>query len=194
MEGIGKSEEGYPEFAPTFSADIHFANVKGFRDLDFDAERCAELFTHPNIGIAEEDLSRIHINLRPDYKLGYSKKERRAIKAEDPDEYDTEHASCESIEEGDDSSKFGNQGDVLMTIVSDTKYEEDDLLRHEGVHAEEMLKKRNFFAQKARDFASPILDYFEERRADDAMEDPELSELGKDIITVNFDNKKGKKA
>lgn len=193
MEGVGKNNEEYPEFAPIFSADIHFANVKGFESLDFDAERCAELFTHPDIGIAEEDLGRIHINVRPDYKLGYSKKERKAIKAQDPKEYDSEHASCELIEEDDDSSKFGNQGDVLMTIVSGADFEEDELLRHESIHAEELLKNRNAFVSKAREFASPLLDYLEELRADGAMEDPELSELGEGIIKVNFEDKKARK-
>lgn len=128
---------------PSVSIDGHFANVPRLHEVRFDAVRCADLFMHPVIGIPEEALPRIHVYIRPDYQLAYTREERKALKAADPTEYDSESASCIPL---DENGPMGEKGDVLMTIVYGTHYTPNKLLCHEGVHAREMLRRRHWLS------------------------------------------------
>jgi hypothetical protein len=117
---------------PAVSFDAHFANVPRLEEVRFDEVRCADSLTHPAIGIAERDLSRIHVYIRPDYELAYTREERGALRDAYPDDY-TDAASCETLKT---TGLFGRRGDVLMTIVYGAGIDPNALLCHEAVHAQ----------------------------------------------------------
>jgi len=171
---------------PTISFDAHFSHVPGIEAVDFDPERCVALLTHPLIGITPREMSRLHVYVRPDYQLGYTRDERRAIRAANPDDY-TDAGSSEVIEYGD---PIGTPGDVLMTLVYGSGYGVNRLLCHEAVHARTLLRETRI--GKVRDF---LLEQFlpekyarieaaEEDEADRAMDDATLKTLRKGVITV----------
>jgi len=183
-----------PRPVPSVHVDAHFANVPRIKEVRFDAERCADLFMHPEIGIAERDLPRIHVYIRPDYKLGYSREERAALRAADPEEYDTESASCVPLGYGD---PIGPKGDVLMTIVYGTHYGPDKLLRHEAIHARKMLEYRGYLGRlrgllhgEGLPILGKYLDRQEEAEADRAMKSTALRGLSKGVIEVIRTKKK----
>jgi len=95
---------------PAVSVDRHFANVPG---------------------IEESDLHRIHIYLRPDYKLDYTAEERKMAKEVTPDDH-TDAASCEVLEK---HSPYGRKGDISITLVYGSGYGSNTLLIHETIHA-----------------------------------------------------------
>jgi len=171
---------------PTISFDTHFSHVPGIETVDFDAERCAILFTHPLIGITPQEMSRLHVYVRPDYELGYTKDERQTIKAANPEDY-TDAGSSEIIEHGD---PIGEPGDVLLTLVYGSGYGINRLLCHEAVHARTLLRETRI--GKVRDFL--LERYFprrynhteteEEIEADRVMDDVALKALRRGVITI----------
>lgn len=172
--------------APTISFDTHFSHVPNITTVDFDPERCVNLLTHPGIGITPNELSRLHLYVRPDYRLAYTKEERLAIRAADPDDY-TDAGSCEIVEHGE---PIGKPGDVLITLVYGSGYGVNKLLCHEAVHARTLLREtrlrkvQGFLLEHCLPKKYARIEDAEEREANYAMKDVALKSLRKGIITI----------
>lgn len=171
-----------PEYQniPSIHIDTHFAQVPDIEEVQFDPIRCASLLAR--IGIAETDMDRVHIYLRPDYKLAYTREERKAARKAASGDY-SDAGSCEVLGK---HSPYGNKGDVLIAIIYGSGYGPNKLLAHEGVHAREMLKKRNALT-KIWHFISLYEERHgkaEEAEADRVMKDTTLAALRKGVIQV----------
>jgi hypothetical protein len=172
--------------APSISFDTHFANVSRLKEVRFDAMRCANLLTHPQIGIRENDLSRIHIYVRPDYELAYSDVECATAQQINPEDYD-DAGSTEVLNE---DGPFGQRGDILITLVYGSGYSTNKLLCHEAVHARVTLDQSK--RTKWRDsFTSLFLpathnkqEIAEEAEADKVMKDVALKGLRKNVVEI----------
>lgn len=166
---------------PSISFDMHFTNVPRFQEVRYDAERCASLLTHPTIGIQPDDLAYLRLYVRPDYKLGYTRAERSAIRQANPEDYD-DAGSTEMLSA---TSRLGNPGDILITLVYGSGFGLNKLLCHEAIHARTMLSVR-----KALVASNPLPtfdqrhDAKEEAEADRAMKDLALKGLRKNVIKV----------
>jgi hypothetical protein len=171
---------------PSVSFDAHFSHVPRIETVDFDAERCVDLLTHPLIGLTRQEMSRLHVYVRPDYKLGYTRDERRAIREANPDDY-TDAGSCEIIEQGD---PIGTPGNVLLTLVYKSGYGVNKLLCHEAIHARTLLREtrieklRNFLLEQCSPKEYNRIEAAEEAEADRAMKDTALKALRKDVIAI----------
>jgi hypothetical protein len=122
----------------------------------------------------------------PDYRLGYTKDERQAIRAANPDDY-TDAGSSEIIERGD---PIGTPGDVLMTLVYGSGYGVNRLLCHEAVHARTLLREtcigkiRDFLLERCLPGKYARIEAAEEIEADRVMNDETLKALRKGVITI----------
>lgn len=172
--------------APSISFDTHFSKVPNITSVDFNPERCVNLLTHPIIGITHDEVSRLHLYVRPDYDLGYTKEERLAIRAANADDY-TDAGSCEIVERGE---PIGKPGDVLITLVYGSGYGINKLLCHEAVHARTLLREnrirkvQGFLLEHCLPKKYARIEDAEEREADRAMNDIALRSLRKGIITI----------
>jgi hypothetical protein len=116
------SSEVFAELLPTVSVDVRFRHVPRFESIEFNPELCRDMLVEA--GTPVEKIPSVHVHIRPDYPLVYSRRERLGMFLRNPF-YDNVSGSTEV-----DSS-----GGVLLTIVYGTAYGVNELLRHEALHA-----------------------------------------------------------
>jgi hypothetical protein len=180
-----QESRGQP-YLPSSSFDAHFANVSRLQEVNFDAERCAELLTHPSIGFLPPELSRLHIYIRPDYELGYSRKERRELRKANPNDYDDAASTETLLHDG----PFGRRGDILITIAYGAGFNPNALLCHEAIHACKMLRQNKLLTightllSKIMPTTHEKFEAQEEAEANRAMKDTALKGLCKGVIEV----------
>jgi hypothetical protein len=177
---------------PAFSFDPHFVNVPHIEEIKFDPVRCARLFTHPAIGIAAEDLPRIHVFVQPSYKLGHTDEERRRIL----EAYSSGYPHATGTALLPDDCRWGAAGDVQITIGYDAKPYPNALLCHQAIHARSFLKEGSFWKSQPsrsplflmhmlRERRGPEKEQKEEEEANRVMKDISLRGLRRGIIQVS---------
>jgi hypothetical protein len=178
-------------YVPSFSVAPQFSKVPGIEEVRFDPERCAELLTHPLIGIRPKYLPYLHIFVRPDYKLGYTPEERKALRKRVPKDFNI--AGCaEKLIESDYYHNFDYDKDVLITLIYGAGYSMGKLLCHEAVHAKTLLHETNNSVVDMMTYLRKIFvpsEYLarekaEETLADAAMKDTALKGLRKGVIEI----------
>jgi|SRR5580700_2266465 hypothetical protein len=125
---------------PGFSADIHFRDTPRFRAIGYDQAKAAELFEAA--GFPAEAIPNSNLNVRPDYSLGYTRRERIWMFLRNPF-HDNTSAECE----------LNKDGGVDIAIVYGTAYGVNELLRHEAKHGAQMLAESKQSATRIKRYA-----------------------------------------